>query len=53
VPNPELPDSKSGTYGFALAAKLKCVCEAFVSLSTHMGYLSTETKPKTIVMHPS
>ena len=45
--------AKSGTSGFALAAMLKCVREAFVSLSTHMGYLSTDTKPKTIVMHPS
>ena len=53
ISNPELPDFKSGTSGFALAAMLKCVREAFVSLSTHMGYLSTETKPKTIVMHPS
>jgi len=36
-----------------VTAELICVLEAFVSLSTHMGYLSTETKPKTIVMHPS
>ena len=33
--------AKSGTSGFSLASMLKCVREAFVSLSTHMGYLST------------
>ena len=38
--------AKFGTSGFQIPAMLKCVREAFVSLSTHMGYLSTETKQK-------
>ena len=32
---------------------VKCAREALVCLPTHLGYLSTETRPKTIVMHLS
>ena len=39
--------TKLGTFGLALADRSKCACETFC------GYLSTEIKPKTIVMHPS
>ena len=44
---------KSETSGFALAAMSNVHVRLFVSLTTHLGFLSTETKPKIIIMHPS
>ena len=52
--------AKSGTYfqtqNFQIVPgrQVICACEFFcVSLSTYLGYLSTETKPRIIIMHPS
>ena len=45
--------AKSGTSGLALVDMSNVHVRLFVSLSTYLDYLSTETKPKTIVMHPS
>jgi hypothetical protein len=44
--NPELPGWKTRNFQVAPANFTQCALEAFVSLSTHLGYLSTETKSK-------
>ena len=45
--------AKSGTFRLALVDMSNVHVRLFVSISTYLGYLSTETKPKIIVMHPS